>query len=215
MKPKKRTRNRIETRRAILDAAFSEFQAHGFHASSVDAILEQTQLTKGALFHQFASKLELGYAVVDEVIAPMTDARWIAPLAAFENPLQGILHELRTNIADAPQAMLNLGCPLNNLIQEMANSDREFRRRLRRVLETWIDGIEAHVKRGQRSGHVPRSIDARELAEYVVLSLEGVFGIIKVMGDKSVLPSLTKAMETYFASVCEDPTRRAPRRGPH
>src|SRR5215472_16997799 len=152
MKLKKRTRNLGETRRAILDAAFNEIHAHGFHASSVDAILEQTGLTKGALFHQFASKLQLGYAVVDEVLTPMTLARWIEPLAAFENPLEGILHQMRTNIVDAPQAMLNLGCPLNNLIQEMANSDREFQRRLRLVIETWIRGIEAHVKRGSVRG---------------------------------------------------------------
>ncbi len=201
MKPKKRTRNLAETRRAILDAAFSEIHAHGFHASSVDAILEQTGLTKGALFHQFASKLELGYAVVDEVIVPMTQARWLEPLEAFENPLEGILHQLRVNIGDAPQAMLNLGCPVNNLIQEMANSDREFQRRLRQVIETWIDGIEAHVKRGQRSGHVRRSVDARQVAEYVVTAHEGVYSIIKAMRDKRVLASLLKSMEMVFAGI--------------
>lgn len=201
MKPKKRTRNLAETRRAILDAAFSEIHAHGFHASSVDTILEQTGLTKGALFHQFASKLELGYAVVDEIIVPMTQARWLEPLEAFENPLEGILHQLRVNIGDAPQAMLNLGCPVNNLIQEMANSDREFQRRLRAVIETWIDGIEAHVKRGQRSGHVRRSVDARQVAEYVVTAHEGVFSIIKAMRDKRVLASLLKSMEMVFAGI--------------
>jgi TetR/AcrR family transcriptional regulator, transcriptional repressor for nem operon len=201
MKPKKRTRNLAETRRAILAAAFSEIHAHGFHASSVDAILEQTGLTKGALFHQFASKLELGYAVVDEVIAPMTHARWVEPLAAFDDPLEGILHQLRANIGDAPQATLNLGCPANNLIQEMANSDREFQRRLRRVIEAWIDGIEAHVRRGQRSGHVRRSVDARAVAEYVVTSHEGVFSIIKALRDKRVLSSLLTSMETFFAAI--------------
>jgi AcrR family transcriptional regulator len=201
MKPTKRTRNLAETRRAILNAAFDEIHAHGFHASSVDDILEQTGLTKGALFHQFASKLELGYAVVDEVIAPMTQARWVEPLVVFENPLEGILHQLRANVGDAPQSMLNLGCPLNNLIQEMANSDREFQRRLRRVIEAWIDGIEAHVKRGQRSGYVGRSVDAREVAEYVVTLHEGVFSIIKAQRDKRVLSSLLRSMEMVFAGI--------------
>jgi AcrR family transcriptional regulator len=201
MKPKKRTRNLAETRRSILEAAFHEIHAHGFHASSVDAILEQTQLTKGALFHQFASKLELGYAVVDEVIAPLMHARWIEPLEAFDNPLEGILHQLRSNIGDAPLAMLSLGCPLNNLIQEMANSDREFQRRLRLAVEAWIDGIEAHVKRGQRSGHVRRSVDARQVAEYVVTTHEGVFSIIKALRNKHVLGSLVTSMEMFFAGI--------------
>jgi TetR/AcrR family transcriptional regulator, transcriptional repressor for nem operon len=205
MKPKKRTRNLAETRRAILGAAFDEILAHGFHATSVDAILERTQLTKGALFHQFASKLELGYAVVDEVLAPMMRERWLDPLAAFKNPLEGILHQLRANIGDEPQATLNLGCPLNNLVQEMANSDREFQRRLRVVIQAWIDGIEAHVKRGQRSGHVGRSVDAREVAEYVVTLHEGAYSMIKALRDKRVLSSLLTSMETVFAGFAPPP----------
>ena len=205
MKAKKRTRNLAETRRAILNAAFREIYAHGFHASSVDAILEQTKLTKGALFHQFASKLELGYAVVDEVLGPMMQERWLDPLAAFDDPLEGILHQLRVNIGDAPLASLRLGCPLNNLIQEMANSDREFQKRLRAAVEDWISGLEEHVKRGQRSGHVRASVDARQVAEYVVTSTEGVFGMIKALRDKSVFTSLIRSMETVFAGMA---TRR-------
>src|ERR1700722_8738617 len=106
MKGRKKTRNLVETRAAILDAAFEEIYAHGFHASSIDAILERTDLTKGALFHQFASKLELGYAVVDEVIVPMTLERWVTPLAAFDDPLQGILELVVRNVGDAPQSRL-------------------------------------------------------------------------------------------------------------
>jgi AcrR family transcriptional regulator len=199
----KRTRNLLETRHQILDAAFTEIFARGFHATSIEAILEQTRLTKGALFHQFASKLELGYAVVDEVIGPMTMARWVEPLAGFEDPLQGILHQLDRNIGDAPQAALNLGCPLNNLIQEMANSDRGFQRHLRGVIEAWIDGVEAHVKRGQRSGHVRKTANARMVSEHVVMLHEGAFAIIKGLRDKRLYRSLRKSLQLYFAGIAE------------
>ena len=197
MKP----RNLAATRKQILSAAFGEILAHGFHATSIDAILERTTLTKGALFHQFATKLELGYAVVDEVIGPMTMARWVAPLASFANPLEGILHQLERNIGDAPQDELNQGCPLNNLIQEMAHSDPGFQRRLRRVLEDWIDGVAAEVRRGQRSGHIRRSVKARDVAGHVVMSHEGFFGIIKGLRDKRIFRSLVASLEHYFAGI--------------
>jgi len=106
---RKKTRNLAETRAAILTAAFEEIYANGFHASSIEAILERTNLTKGALFHQFASKLELGYAVVDEVVSPMSLARWVTPLSAFDDPFEGILQLVERNIVEAPQASLNLG----------------------------------------------------------------------------------------------------------
>lgn len=207
MQRTRRTRNLVETRKQILNAAFNEIFAHGFHATSIEAIVEQTRLTKGALFHQFATKLELGYAVVDEVIAPMTRARWVDPLGSFENPLEGILHQLDRNIGDAPQAALNLGCPLNNLIQEMTNSDREFQRRLRRVIESWIGGVETHVRRGQKSGHVLKSVNARVVSEHVVMLHEGAFAIIKGLRNKSIFRSLLQSLEIYFAGIA--PSARA------
>jgi AcrR family transcriptional regulator len=204
VKRPKKTRNLAETRRAILGAAFEEIHARGFGASSLDTILEQTELTKGALFHQFASKLELGYAVVDEVILPMTQARWVAPLAAFADPLEGILHLFERNIGDEPQAKLDLGCPLGNLIQEMSNGDTEFRRRLRRCVEAWIEGVESHVERGRRSGHVRRSVKPRTVAEYVVVTHEGVYMVVKGMRDKSVVPAFMKSMRMFFAALAKD-----------
>jgi AcrR family transcriptional regulator len=201
MTPKKRGRDLAQTRREILNAAFDEFYGSGFHASSLDTILERTELTKGALFHQFASKLELGYAVVDEVIVPMTLARWITPLADFDDPLKGIIHLVERNVGDAPQAELDRGCPLGNLIQEMSNGDVEFRRRLRRCIEVWIDGVAEHVERGRRAGYVRRSVKARAVGEYVVVTLEGVFAVVKGLRDKSVVPTLVHAMRTHLASL--------------
>lgn len=200
-RPKKRGRDLAQTRQEILSAAFDEIYANGFHASSLDAILERTHLTKGALFHQFASKLELGYAVVDEVIVPMTQARWIAPLADYDDPLKGILELVERHVGDAPLSELYLGCPLGNLIQEMSNTDVEFRRRLRRVVEIWIAGVEEHVERGRRAGYVRRSVKARAVAEYVVVSLEGVFAVAKGMRDKTVVPTFVSSMRTFLSTV--------------
>jgi AcrR family transcriptional regulator len=203
MKPKKRVRDLAQTRHEILNAAFDEIYANGFHASSLDSILERTEVTKGALFHQFASKLELGYAVVDEIIVPMTKARWITPLAAFDDPLKGIIHLVERNVGDAPQAELDLGCPLGNLIQEMSNTDAEFRRRLRRCVEVWIEGVAEHVERGRRAGYVRRSVKPRAVGEYVVVTLEGIFAVVKGLRDKSVVPASVSAMRTFLTGLAE------------
>jgi AcrR family transcriptional regulator len=201
-KPRKR-RNLAHTRHELLNAAFDEIYANGFHASSLDAILKRTALTKGALFHQFSSKLELGYAVVDEVIVPMTLARWITPLEAFDNPLEGIITLVERNIGASPPAELGLGCPLGNLIQEMSNTDVEFRHRLRRCVEIWIDGVAEHIERGRRGGYVRRSVKPRAVAEYVVVTIEGLFAVAKGLRDKSVVPGFVSSMRTFFDTVAE------------
>ena len=55
-------------RSRILRAAFEEIYRHGYQGTRVDAILAETGLTKGAFYHHFSSKQDLGYAVVDEFL---------------------------------------------------------------------------------------------------------------------------------------------------
>jgi hypothetical protein len=131
----------------------------------------------------------------------MTEERWVTPLEAFDDPRRGILHLVERNVRDMPQEDLNRGCPLGNLIQEMSNGDAEFGRRLRRVVELWIDGVAVHVERGRRAGYVRRAVKPRAVGEYVVVTLEGVFAVVKGMRDKSVVPGAVSAMGTFLAGL--------------
>jgi TetR/AcrR family transcriptional regulator, transcriptional repressor for nem operon len=182
------------TRNEILDAAFAEIYRHGFQGVSVDDIVAKTTVTKGAFYHHFPTKLDLGYALVDDVLTPMILQRWIAPLEQYANPLEGIARQMDLLIGHADPADLRTGCPLNNLVQEMSPIDRGFRRRLQGALNRWIDGIELHIRRGQASGYVDRDVDARQAAHFIVLMHEGIFGMLKGLGDAA-------AFHTFFASV--------------
>lgn len=197
----KNVRNLAETRSRVLQSGFLEFFKNGFHATSIDTIVENLGLTKGALFHQFPTKLALGYAVVNEVLIKMIQERWIQPLIDFEDPLEGILNQLRLNMSHPPQAQLNLGCPLNNLVQEMSNSDYKFQKYLSKALDIWIEGIDAHLKRGQLSGFIRKDIDTRHVATFIVTLHEGFFGMIKGKRDKSIYKSLELVLIQYFSLI--------------
>lgn len=55
-----------ETRRAqILEAALECFASRGVHAATIDEIASAAGLSKGAVYHQFASKQELFLALAD------------------------------------------------------------------------------------------------------------------------------------------------------
>src|SRR5262245_15946755 len=108
------------TRRKILEAAFAEFYRNGFQGGSLNQIVEAAGTTKGALFHHFAGKQELGYAVVDEIIAPILARRWLEPLADASDPLAEMERIFRSLVKeDIKSGNYVQGCPLNNLAQEM------------------------------------------------------------------------------------------------
>jgi AcrR family transcriptional regulator len=63
-------------------------------AASVNSILREARLTKGAFFHHFSTEMDFGYALVDEVLAGMIAARWVGPLRTAGDPLETIATEM-------------------------------------------------------------------------------------------------------------------------
>ncbi|MEX0781504.1 MAG: TetR family transcriptional regulator [Dehalococcoidia bacterium] len=55
-----------QTRRAIVDAASVAFVRDGFEGASIDDIASAARVTKGAVYHHFASKADLFLAVFRE-----------------------------------------------------------------------------------------------------------------------------------------------------
>lgn len=208
MAPKKKTRNLEISRKEILDAAFFEVFTKGFQGVSVDDIVAKTKLTKGAFYHHFPTKLDLGYALVEDVITPMILDRWIRPLEAFDNPLEGILHQMKTLIGDAEPRQLAWGCPLNNLVQEMAPVDAGFRTRLEKALTLWIDEMDKHLQRARRDGYLRREIDTAQVAHFVVMSHEGFYGLLKGLRTHRAFDALYASLKTYFDAIEKKPERR-------
>ena len=132
---KRRVRAPDATRGKILAAAFEEIYRRGFQAASLDAILEKAGVTKGALYHHFPDKAALGYAVVDEIVREPVLEAYLGPLESHEaDPLTGIQQILRRRADDFHSGGVDLGCPLNNLAQEMSPLDEHFRRRVAAAL---------------------------------------------------------------------------------
>jgi len=198
---KRKIRNLERTRKEILDAAFIEIFTRGFQGVSVDDIVSKTSLTKGAFYHQFPTKLDLGYALVEEVIQPMIIERWIKPLESYQNPLEGILAQMKKNIGQCDPAHLKLGCPLNNLVQEMSPIDNGFKKRLQTALSFWIEKMDVHLKRGQVDGFLKRDVNTREVAHFIVMAHEGFYGLIKGLGSSGVFGVLSRSMEVYFQAI--------------
>ena len=76
------------TREKILQAAFCEIHRQGFQAASIANILQDTGMTKGALYHHFPTKQALGLAVIDEVIKQRLDGVIFRPLRESDRPVE-------------------------------------------------------------------------------------------------------------------------------
>jgi len=199
-KPTTVERDPEATRQALIEAAFLEIYRAGFQAASLENILAKAGVTKGALYHHFRSKMELGYAVVDELIRPRVLARWVDSLRKAADPIDGLVAGM---IEDAPHPAYDpiLGCPLNNLAQEMSPLDEGFRTRLAGIFREWRDGIANVLRRGQEIGRVRTDIDPYENANFIVAAVEGALSLAKNAQDDNLLASCKQGLRTYLESL--------------
>lgn len=63
-----------QTRQVLLDSALELFGAKGFHTTTVQEIVEQAGLTKGAFYHHFASKEDVLRLIHDEFLRVQHEA---------------------------------------------------------------------------------------------------------------------------------------------
>jgi AcrR family transcriptional regulator len=190
-----------KTRKKILSAAFDSVYRQGFRSTSVNEIVAKAGVTEGAFFHHFSAKNDIGYTLADEVLKDMMIERWIRPLSAYGNPIQGIATRYRKLMEATTDEELSLGCPLNNLTQEMSSVDPTFRDKLRAVVLEWIRETERYLKKAQAEGYMKLEVDARSAAEFLVMMEEGSAAIVKVLGDRKAYLSMYDGYRRYLDSI--------------
>lgn len=194
-------RNPEATRKRILEAAFMEIYRKGFQGMRLDDVLTSTELTKGALYHHFPNKRALGYAVVDEVILPIMDEMWLEPLKKAPDPMQGVIDVVEQLPEMKPPEMIEYGCPLNNLAQEMSPLDEGFRQRLDYVFRLWHDVTEEALERARHQGTLKESVNCDETATFIMAALEGCIGIAKNAQSIERLRSCNRGLVDYLQSL--------------
>jgi TetR/AcrR family transcriptional regulator, cholesterol catabolism regulator len=142
-------RERYERRRAdVVDAAARVFAQRGYHATSIEDLIEATGLTRGGLYHYTESKQALLFSVFDELMEPLL-ARARSLLAAPGTPeqhLRAVVHAWVEHIATHLPHMVVFN-------QERGTLERDPRwqhlRAARREFEQLLGGV---LQRGQENG---------------------------------------------------------------
>ncbi len=187
----------------LLEAAFGEIHRVGFRGASLSRILAATELTKGAFYHYFPSKMALGYAVVEELLTAFLHRWWLQPLSEQEDPID-CLQQIFVTIRPEQSTIAN-GCPLNNLAVEMAPIDEGFRIRVHRVYELWRQGIATALARGQGRGLVSADVDPSSVASLIVAALSGCYNLGKSSLDPHAFQACSAALASYLKTLRSSP----------
>lgn len=190
-----------DTRQRILEKNFAVMHKHGYQGTRADKVVKELGVSKGAFYHYFDSKQALGYAIVDEIIGPLYLELWERPSRMQGHAIENLISLLRQLMENQPEEKIGLGCPLNNLIQEMSPLDEGFRTRLNRVVERMEASVAQTLRRGQHAGQVRDDIDVEAAAIFVVSSVEGAFGIAKTRRSPAALEAAMQQLIKYLTML--------------
>nr|WP_326125522.1 TetR/AcrR family transcriptional regulator [uncultured Oscillibacter sp.] len=152
-----------ETVRKILDTAERLFIEKGYDRASLQEIIQETGLSKGAIYHHFASKEDILYSVCErigrrngEILSKVRDA-----------PDLSGLEKLRTifKVSMQPERQAKMFCMMPYLLDNAKFLATEMQSIFAEVAPVFIEPI---IRQGLADGSI-RTDHPRELAEAMML----------------------------------------------
>ncbi|MFO7324743.1 MAG: TetR/AcrR family transcriptional regulator [Pseudomonadota bacterium] len=198
-----------DTATLIEDATIALVRRQGWAATTVEQICRTAGVTKGAFFHHFGSKEEVGVAAARRW-GEVTSALFLsADYRHIEDPLERIhaYLDLRGKLAEGP--LEDITCFAGTTIQEtFATSDR-IRVAAGRTIEGHLELL-AEDFRAAIDRYRPREpVTAEDLALYTQTVLQGAFVLAKARSSTQPVHAALVHLKRYLALLFGTPVPEA------
>lgn len=171
----------------------------GVGATSVSDVAEAAGVTKGALYHHFATKDDLGLAALEHAEAEFSDfiddaLSGRSGLVALESFFSAALdiHRRRGFVG---------GCPFGNVALEMADRDRSYTEILNSVFDSWVSRLRDVMVEGQQAGEIRDDLAPDDLARLTVATIEGGIMMSRLKKDEEPMKHCIDSLRGMLATV--------------
>ncbi|MFD1038241.1 TetR/AcrR family transcriptional regulator [Virgibacillus byunsanensis] len=186
-----------EKRLALLEAALECFSTKGYYASSVDDIVQYSNLSKGSVYNYFKSKEEMFITLLQYQTKTSLENLTVV-LNEIESPLEKLKY------------WINMDIPYNLKKKKMMRVHLEFwlystdSPEIKRVLTDRFDIVLGKVKdiiaEGQQAGEFKKDIDPEKAGAMFWSLHDGVWLHALVRYNEKELEALIKEMEKTMLS---------------
>jgi TetR/AcrR family transcriptional repressor of nem operon len=209
----------MDARERILDAAQQLVMERGFSATTVDAILAGAGASKGAFFHHFASKADLGRVLVEryaradgellEHLMTVAESRTSDPaeqliefVAAFEEGIEDL-------------SLAQPGCLFVSFIYEQFPGQEQTQKLILDDVLQWRQRILDKLTQATAQRPPAIAVDLESLADHAFTILEGGFVLARATDEPLKLRDQLRHLRAYFTlllqagSPAKPPRRKA------
>jgi len=191
------------TRQVLIDKGYELINTYGYHAVSIDNIINEVGLTKGAFYYHFDNKHHFVEAVIQERISKEIHSNFIEPLNGRGNPIFILTDLLEEKLLKDKSLDQHLGSSLTNFITELSHeaNDYDLQLQLKEILDQWQIAMMNLLHRGIEDSYLDRHIDPESVAEFIIVSIEGVRTIKKVTNNNGLFYNYIQQLKNYLETL--------------
>jgi len=191
----------VDTRTRIVVAAMELFWEKGFNSTSVADILSRSQVNSGSLYHFFPGKQDVLIGVL-EAYRDGIGERLLAPAwDAIADPIEKIFALLARYRRSIVETDCVYGCPIGSLALELHEPDPAVRALLAANFANWTAAVEARL--AEAAERLPRGLDRRALAEFVLTTMEGGVMQARTHRDVAYFDRMVATLRDHFELLFE------------
>ena len=191
-----------ETQDLIINTSFELFYEKGYNATSIPDIMKETSLSKGAFYHHFKNKHEIGKKVIENIIRKRIKEGFIEPLAELNRNIPELLLYVFTNrIKNYSEREKALGCPANNLVGEIGYTEQDFRVILKSLFEEWREALINAIEYGKNRREIKKDVNSSSVAISLICAFEGVRSVRKVYDDDKIFNEFMQSMGSFIKNL--------------
>jgi TetR/AcrR family transcriptional repressor of nem operon len=202
-KPNRTRRNDPDgMRNHVLDVAADLFQVRGYHATSINDLLQKTRVSGGALHHHFPTKKSIGLAVINERVAPAVRETWIDPIRTAASLRKGVASVFAEIIAGVEARGAISGCPLNNLALELSRHDPDFREAIDAIFSEWRAAMTERIGKTDRGARLDKT-KRSDAAAFIISVYSGAMALAKSSQTATALRSAASILSRWLRDHLE------------
>lgn len=190
------------TRTKIMDSAQSLILDHGFGGTTVDSVINMAGVSKGAFFHHFSSKAELGQELVQRYAdkdADHLEQTLVKAEGLSDDPLQQMLifvklfeQEIRSLEEPFP------GCLFASYLQQSGLFEHNILDVIRKSLLLWRIRVLDKLEKIEQKYSPRIDIDFESLADMLMVIFEGSFVLSQSLNDNEVIAQQLSHYHNYL-----------------
>lgn len=202
-----------DTRERLIQAAMELFVFQGYGNTGLAQIARQAGVLPGSLYYFFPTKEDLLHATLErrkELLYPeVLQAIW----EQHADPIERVFGLLAGYRSMLELTEFKHGCPIGNLVLEVAETHPRARALLVQNFENWLGEVERCFL--DAKDRLPESIDARRVAVFVLTTMEGAVMLARAYRNFEAYDAAVRLLRDYVERLLAEGNRSSRPQGAH